>query len=334
MTDKAKKFGNKASDAALKKAILEAASERAKHSGAFRPDRARRATLQQSRRESDKILSELLRKTGFDIERFQALQEQRTVQLEGMVAKHKADALQRASQQKALHSNIVKGVKALGNPAKLGFSNPTFTLDKPFLIWSNPLIEIDSAIVPFGSWAKFNFATSGPQGSQNAETVSFYFYWPNPFKDYAVINTSTSLSATGYLKSHASWAVDSNGAYVEAWAYFNVSHGYPNDVVSPATVPAAYLGGTGALGGLLGGDDEGTSISDPVSLFQTYYAVPPGDVVVFEVALQLVYGCDGDGDKIEADFADGDFQIFCPLVVFSLLNNPPGSKATGTKTTQ
>src|SRR5215469_2525658 len=160
---------NKISEAALKKAILEVASERSKHSGAFRPDRAQRAMLEKSRRESDKIVSEFLRGTGFDIKRLQALQEQRSVQRESMVAKHKADALQRASQRKSLHSRIVAGSKALGNPSNLGFSNPTFTLDKPFLIWSNPLIDMTSASVPFDSWAKFNFATSQPHGSQTSE---------------------------------------------------------------------------------------------------------------------------------------------------------------------
>jgi hypothetical protein len=46
---------------------------------------------------------------------------------------------------------------------------------------------------------------------------------------------------------------------------------------------------------------------------------------VFEVALSLDY--DDDSGNIDADFASGDFQIACPVVVFSLLNKPPGAMA-------
>ena len=56
-----------------------------------------------------------------------------------------------------------------------------------------------------------------------------------------------------------------------------------------------------------------------------FTGVPPTDVVVFEVARAL--DCENDSGNIDADFASGDFQIACPVVVFSLLNNPTGAKA-------
>jgi len=46
---------------------------------------------------------------------------------------------------------------------------------------------------------------------------------------------------------------------------------------------------------------------------------------VFEVALEL--DCENDSGNIDADFASGDFKIACPVVVFSLLNSPPGVMA-------
>ena len=75
----------------------------------------------------------------------------------------------------------------------------------------------------------------------------------------------------------------------------------------------------------LGPDTEATSVSDGLRLSTTMFAVPPNDVVVFEVALSLY--CDNESGNIDADFASGDFQIACPVVVFSLLNNPPGAMA-------
>ena len=74
-----------------------------------------------------------------------------------------------------------------------------------------------------------------------------------------------------------------------------------------------------------GGSTRGAPISAGVSLTKTQFAVPPGKVVVFEVALAIDY--ENDDGNIEADFESGAFKIACPVVVFSLLNMPPGAMA-------
>jgi hypothetical protein len=315
----------KISTAELKKAILALEAERLKHPAAFRPDRAQRATLQKSHRASEKMVSGFLKEAGLDLKKFQALQEQRSVELERMVAKHKAEALRLASQRKdTLQSSIAAQSKALRDLASRRgfFPYPTFSLDTPFLIWSIPLLDIsDSAAVPFGSFAKFKFSTS----QSGTQKVGFYFYWPNPFEDYAVINAATFMSATGHLRSHAPWTAGVNTSSVYAWALVNLWFGWPTGVTSSSSA-SEFLGATGAFGSTFtGGDTEGTSISSGVSLSTTMFAVPPNMVVVFEVALLLDY--DNDSGDIEADFESGDFRIACPVVVFSLLNSPPGVMA-------
>ena len=203
----------KISTAELKKAILAVEAERAKHPAPFRPDRAQRATLQKSRQASDKMVSGFLKEAGLDLKKFQALQEQRSVELERMVAQHKADALRLAKQRKdTIHSSIAAQSKALGDLGARSdfFPYPTFTLDTPFLIWTIPLADIaDSAAVPFGSWAKFDFKTS----SSLTQKVGFYFYWANPYTDYAVINAATFMSASGHLRAHAPWGLGVNVGY-------------------------------------------------------------------------------------------------------------------------
>jgi hypothetical protein len=312
----------KISEAELKKAILAVEARRAKHPPVFRPDHTQRAMLQKSRRESEKMVAAFLKQSGFDMKKFQALQEQRGAELDRMVAKHKADALRLASQRKdTLQSSIAGQAKALRDLAarKDFFPNPSFSLDKPFLIWSIPLQEIsDSAAVPFGSWAKFKFSTSEHQGTQK---FGFYFFWVNNFSDYAVINAATFMSATGFLHSHAPWGFWPSSSEVYAFAYLNLWLGWPTDFTS-SNHAVAFLGGTGALSSVFTGpDNEGTSVSSGVSLNTTLFAVPPSGVVVFEVDLQLNYRDEGDGD-ITADFETGDFQIACPVVVFELLNSP------------
>jgi hypothetical protein len=314
----------KISEAALKKAILAVEAERSKHTGAFRPDRAQRATLQKSRRGLDKIVSGFLREAGLDIEKLQALAEQRGVELERMVAKHKADALRGASRQKdTLQSSIVQQSKALRDLAVRGvIFFPSYVLDKPFIIWTSPLQEIsDSAVVPGGSWAKFKFAASKTPGA-NVQRLSFWFYWVNDFRDYALINAATYMSATGYLKAHAPWEFGESSGSIEAWAGLGLSPVGP-DNLQDALYAMEVLGSVQAYGSFLGGGHtDGTSISSGVSLNQTMFPVAPATVVLFEVALILRYIVSGDGD-IEADFESGDFQITCPDVVVSLLNSPP-----------
>lgn len=315
----------KISTAELKKAILAVEAERAKHPAPFRPDRAQRAALQKSRQASDKMVSGFLKEAGLDLKKFQALQEQRSVELERMVAQHKADALKLASQRKGTRfSSIAAQSKALGDLGARSdfFPYPTFTLDTPFLIWTIPLADIaDSAAVPFGSWAKFDFKTSQTLDQK----VGFYFYWANPYGDYAVINAATFMSASGHLRAHAPWGLGVNSSEVYAWSLFNLWFGWPTGVTS-SNYDAAYLGAIGAMSQtFFGPDTEATSVSDGVSLSTTLFAVPPNDVVVFEVALSL--DCYNDSGNIDADFASGDFQIACPVVVFSLLNSPPGAMA-------
>jgi hypothetical protein len=308
------------SEAALKRAILAVEAERLRNPPAFRPDRRQRAALQKGRRKSEEMISVFLSGAGLDLEKFQVLQEQRSVELERMVGQHKTDAVQRAKQKDTLPSSITAQAKALGDLASRNdvFPYPSFTLDTPFLIWSIPLQNIaDSAALPFGSWARFKFATSQYRGPQK---FGFYFYWLNSYSDYAVINAATFISATGHLKSHAPWGWGVNTSWVEAYAILSLWFGWPNDVTS-VQHGGTFLGSTGAFGSLsTGGDTEGMSISSGVSLNTTMFAVPPRDVVVFEVALLLEY--ENDSGDIEADFESGAFQIACPVVVFSLLNSP------------
>jgi hypothetical protein len=193
--------------AELKKTLTKAAAQRANQLSGLRTNDAQRAQLQRSRLASEKLLSEFLTGTGLDLKKLQTAQGQQSALQERLVERQKNAALRSATRNKGrLQASIQKQRNAwlaLGSQGDI-FTNPTFTLDMPFLIWSTPFFLLsDSAAVPFGSWAKFNFETSQPSGE---ERVSFYFLWESPFTDYAVINATTSFSATGYLQAHAPWA--------------------------------------------------------------------------------------------------------------------------------
>jgi hypothetical protein len=305
------------SEVELRKMIVGAEAKRLKTGLSLRLDGTR---LRKSREASEKMMSQWLRDSGLDPEKLRALHEQRSAEWESLVARRKKEALRLAARQKKkLHAELAAQSKALRGVNKSSvFPHPTFSLDTPFLIWTSPLMTLsDSNTAPFDSWAKFKFTTSASQGTQK---VSFYFYWVNPYSDYAVISAATFLSSTGHLKAHAPWSLWSNWSSVEAGARFGLWFGLPRDVDASAYV-TEFQGAARALSAfLIGGDTYGKSIFAGSSLSKTMFAVPPRNVVVFEVALALDYEND-DGD-IEADFESGDFRIACPVVVFSLLNAP------------
>jgi hypothetical protein len=94
--------------------------------------------------------------------------------------------------------------------------------------------------------------------------------------------------------------------------------------VTPVQNICQPLGATGAFAQtFIGGETNGRSISAPYERLNTAeFPVPPGNVAIFEVALQLEY--ENDSGNIEADFQSGDFRIICPKLNVSVLNSPPG----------
>lgn len=313
---------SKVTEADLRKRILAVEAQQLKSAPALQPDRAARSRLQKSRAATGKLMSRWMTGGGVDIDKLRSTHEARESELARLVDAHKRDALAQAAKlRNKLHPGVAGQVKALAAAAsrKDFFPNPTFTLDTPFLIWTNPLMDLESDAAPFASFAKFRYRTSQYRGTQK---VSFYFYWPNPFSDFAVINATTFMSASGHLKSHAPWGFWVNTSWVNAYARLGLWFGVPREV-NPVGYTQQWLAATGAYGSATtGGDTNSTGVSAGLQLSQTMFAVPPSTVVVFEVALAVNFEND-DGD-IEADFQSGAFRVACPLVVFSLLNSPPG----------
>jgi len=310
------------SKAEMKKAILALAADRLKHPVLLRPDFAKDPKLRSIRRAWEKMARGLLKGAGLDLKQLETLQRQRSVELERIVKKHKADALQRASRQRdALHSSIQAQSNALQSlAARDGFlPNPFFVLDTPFLILSTP--GSDSAAVPWESWAKSDFKTSASQGTKY---VSFFFFWenPNPLSDYSGIHALTFMSATGYLKAHSPWDW---GFQNESWVKASAQFSYVINLGGGLPPESVFVGEAIAISNLWSGGDDAQSISAERTLNLTRVAVPSIHSIVFEVDLVVSYR--NDSGNIEADFKSGNFQITCPYVAFSLSNAPTVAQA-------
>src|SRR6476646_1940691 len=137
----------KISEAQLKKTIIAAETKRWKNDVRFEPEGAK---LQKTNYALDRILSPWVKDSGLDLEKVQALNQQRDAELERLVAQHKADAGRRASLLKnELHPEIAGQSEALLELVRKPdfFPHPTFTLDKPFLIWTTPLLGLSNSAV-------------------------------------------------------------------------------------------------------------------------------------------------------------------------------------------
>jgi hypothetical protein len=73
------------SETALKKAIIAAEAERAKHPVALRPDRAELARMRKARQASEKMVGEFVAQAGLDMKQLRAVQEQRNAEIDRLV---------------------------------------------------------------------------------------------------------------------------------------------------------------------------------------------------------------------------------------------------------
>ena len=307
----------KFSEAALKRAILAHETERLKLGSALGASRSDLGALRKNRQAAEKILSQFLRKSGIDLKGLEELNKKRSAETKRLVERNKTDAIKLASQRKgASYSELA---------ARMGvmrWEPQDFTLKTPFIVWSIPRIPgVEPALTPQGASAKFKFTTSEFGGWQK---VGFYYLWPNPYSDYAVIDVVTTLSATGYIQAHAPWgSFSENNSMLTATSLLNLWIGWPNsDFVTSSSFYQQGLGNVWAYASLLDGwfhDTDGRSIASETFPWAGPFAVPPGGLVVFEVAMELDYS-NADGD-VEADFESGDFNIACPGVSFSVLND-------------
>ena len=149
--------------------------------------------------------------------------------------------------------------------------------------------------------------------------MGFFFAWTNASDDFAVIDATTFVSATGHLKAHAPGGFFTNTSRVDATAILTLWTGFP----APTTVGDHRSDGSGSAGAI--GDRVGRrdgrhrDLAEGVNLSQTFFSVPPRAVVVFEVGVRNWQWDNDDGD-IDADFATGAFRIACPVVVVALRN--------------
>jgi hypothetical protein len=314
----------KFSTAALKRAVAADAKRKAAFPTMLRPE-TQHPKLQRAEREAEGLLADFYREAGLNSRAFSRLRKEHSAELARALEAEKAAAVKRASRVKGtVHSSIIGQAQALqqmtvGNGF---FPYPSYSLDKPILIWAAPHANIlsDSNIESFNSWAKIRVRTGADQG---AEAVSFYFLWSNPSPYFAVINAATFMSATGHLTAvatgglsgidprsrHSDVGVSANLALWQWWTSPQTHTPYTSYPLGEVHASASFW------------DKSRTAdVSRGAQLTQSTLLVPPHATVIVEVNCTVAY-YQGHG-HMDADFESGDFRITCPVVLISVLTPP------------
>jgi hypothetical protein len=225
-----------------------------------------------------------------------------------------------------LHALTAARVRALGDLAATpvaGARPARVFLDRPFLIWpTRGVFFADSAVLAAGSWAKFRVDSSRSSGS---EEMSFYFLWDNPSSGYAVIDVDAFLVLNGHGRAGSDGGVFPSLSgrysnlqiharlYLLEWWNQPPTQPFPQaDTTRLALALSTNTGGWGSVGAI-----ESASVFRGFDLRHTQMLVPPGGVVVFEVAAGVGYST-SDG-SINVDFESGSFEVMAPGVIVTVL---------------
>jgi hypothetical protein len=287
-------------------------------------DPSERSQILTNRRTLENLLASYFTKAGFEVDKVDEVLAQNQTALRRIVENRKAEAVKQSSSVKdTLRYGVDSRRKTIEHLGTL--APPEYQLlDAPFLIW--PTVGVyfhDSHYEPWNSWAKITVDSSRTEGR---EELSFYFLWENPRDVHAVINVDSDLVLSGFC-----W-VESDGGFFAgdrhagialyarlfSWEWWNqppTSPLWPNGIYEQALDLDTN---TGAI--FDDGDSEFAVVYSAHDLRHNLFLVPPHEVVVFEVVLDVLYGTGEDSGSIHVDFASGEFEVLCPAVGIAIVS--------------
>jgi hypothetical protein len=189
------------------------------------------------------------------------------------------------------------------------------------LIWATPLSMLQAShIEPWNNWAQLQYYDDKDTPSTAVLTLNFYFAWTNPIDQPVVINCETDLIPNGLCYAEA-WQglLDPGGSSLEFWLHLNAFVG-DTEIHSPQLI--GQFGCVAAQAGhgfFRGNDYEVKSVSGIFNSACKNISINPHQLVVFEVAVVVLYVIAGAGGDISFDFYSyPGAEILCPAVTVDL----------------
>jgi len=285
---------------------------------------------------------------GFDSEKLKEIAlKNRTEVRSAAKQKQLAIAKQLPQQEAALLRSLATRRAALES-LRFGQTPPQyFLLEEPFLIWQTPLTPeaiTETSIEPNNSWMKvlidtnFSAEQRQPIESQPPQpegiAFTFYFYWQNDSQFTAVTNISTFLILTGAFElvsesgffsgDKVTLSIEASLSPMEWWTQ---PPGAPIAEQSQ-TQPVLHLHAQG--GGFWDNLQTGISYDvvthsialKPIELNYNLFSVPPNELAIFQVTLEIAYNyptSGNSGDEVKVDFSSDQNRILCPYFLVEVL---------------
>ena len=284
-----------------------------------REERAGRAKLQALRGRTDALLAAELARSGIGTRELAELQAQGAAAADRLLEAHRAAGGARSG---AAHETALRGIGARREALQLLAAEPQYvTLDTPFLIWPTNGIDLDdSAIEPWGSWAKFELYVRNHGGASQAgqEELGFYFLWENPSDKTAYVDVDAFLVLNGVCSALAEGGTFPGDRYarIDTDATLKLFEWWEQPPTQPLP-QTAQVQRASTLSVDRGGwfDYTHVEIDDVFRGFDLRYelfAVPARAVVVFEVSCAFSYEL--ETGLVWNYFKIDDNEVICPFI--------------------
>ncbi|MFN8570808.1 MAG: hypothetical protein U0132_02050 [Gemmatimonadaceae bacterium] len=273
----------------------------------------------QSTRALEKLGTDWLKSSGFDMNKAKALRAQRNAEWERMTPKASADAAKRWSAHvKQQHAAAAAWATNVAAPPVAGPSGDSFFLAKPISILASDQSMLKQInIEPENSFAK----AVVDRKSGNVDTFSFIFGFRNGATTPFLFDFDTLLNISGNLRMNAGAALIGNGGVVVVDAKLDVL----TATQATDTQNVAFLRVLSDGPPFFGGETGEKTFALTRFLTAPGIFLDADDIVVLIVSMVVSSGL--DGTHLVADFNTGNFRALCPAVLIA--RRAPPMKISG-----
>jgi hypothetical protein len=197
-------------------------------------------------------------------------------------------------------------------------------VDTAFGVFAFPSgILVDSHMESWNNWAKLFHASNLDSGGE-LKTLRFFFSWKNESDYLVIINAVTELAAQGRCTINAVPGTFFGGrVFLRIESLLRVflmggptltSNSLQHGVILTGTIASTW-------GSIFGGDPEMKirDVNTVNNLSCPSILVQPGQLVIFDVVMEVLYSI--DNGSVLIDF-DRDHLVTCPALIVELLTAP------------
>jgi hypothetical protein len=309
---------------ALARGLSEARDARRKEAMLNRADPSHRPQIQANQRALGSLVASYLTKTGFEVDKFEAISQQHQAELRLFLEEQQAEAVKNSAQVTATLRRSVDGLfEAFHQLAE----RPREIVDRPVLIWWTDGITAESQVEPGHSLAKFAFEVTDVDNRNEELSFCFYFVWQNPSDQFAVINVDSALVLNGVLHAFSNgdsiFSPQYSVSYLELSANLYlyelpISFSDPPEPKAADKKQVVYLFShpEGIIIGIGGIDSK--HVREIPQVHVGPFLVAPHVTMMFEVTVSMEFAA--FNGRVSVDFEKGDFQVMCPGVAITILS--------------